>query len=118
MGKATLATYSTEDVTALIRSRGLRKTTSKSIVRRGDLMAELERIRQNGYAVDDEEYAAGLRCIAAVVYNHQAEALCAISISGLAERLTGDRIPALGRLVSDTAREMTLALGGRTNASS
>lgn len=118
MGKATLATYSTEDVTALIRSRGLRKTTSKSIVRRGDLMAELERIRQNGYAVDDEEYAADLRCIAAVVYNHQAEALCAISISGLAERLTGDRIPALGRLVSDTAREMTLALGGRTNASS
>lgn len=113
MGKATLATYSAEDVAALVRSRGLRKTTSNSIVRRRDLSAELESIRQQGYAVDDEEYATGLRCIAAAVYNHQAEALCAISVSGLAQRLTRERIPAIGQLVSDTAREMTLALGGR-----
>ena len=43
----------------------------------------------------------------------QAEALAAISVSGLASRVPRERVPELGRLVRETARDMTLALGGR-----
>jgi IclR family transcriptional regulator, acetate operon repressor len=83
------------------------------VVRAGDLRNVLEQARRDGYALDDEEYLAGLRCVAAVVYNDQAEALAAISVSGLASRVPSERLPQLGRLVNEVAGELTMALGGR-----
>ena len=113
LGKAILATYSDEDVVAIIQRHGMRRLTPKSVVRAGDLRGVLEMVRRDGYALDDQEYLMGLRCVAAVVYNDQAEALAAISVSGLASRVPSERLPQLGKLVRDTARELTLALGGR-----
>ena len=83
VGKAVLATYSDEDVNAIIRHQGMPRLTEKSIVRPGELFRELETIRRQGYAVDDEEARMGLRCVAAVVYNDCSEPLAAISVSGM-----------------------------------
>ncbi len=112
VGKAVLATYSDEDVSAIIRHHGMPRLTEKSIVRPGDLFKELERVRRQGYAVDDEEACMGLRCIAAVVYNDCSEPLAAISVSGMTSRLTDDRLTALGQTVREVAAELTVALGG------
>jgi IclR family acetate operon transcriptional repressor len=112
VGKAVLATYSDEDINAIICRQGMPRLTEKSIVRPSDLFRELEVIRRQGYAVDDEEARMGLRCIAAVVYNDCSEPLAAISVSGMTSRLTEDRIPALGRTVCEGAAELTAALGG------
>lgn len=112
MGKAILATYSPEQVDSHIERFGLRKLTPNSITRPKDLNHQLEEIRKLGYAVDDEEHVTGLRCVAAVVYDHRSEPQCAISVSGLPARMELARIPALGTLVADTARELTLVLGG------
>src|SRR3984957_855146 len=113
IGKAILATYADEDVAAIIRRHGMKRLTPQSVVRAGELRDALEAIRRDGYAVDDQEFLTGLRCVAAVVYNDQAEALAAISVSGLASRVPPERVPELGRLVRETAKELTLALGGR-----
>src|SRR6267378_3820702 len=112
VGKAVLATYSDEDVNAIIRRQGMPRLTEKSIVRPGELFKELQIIRRQGYAVDDEEARIGLRCIAAVVYNDCSEPLAAISVSGMTSRLTDDRLPVLGRIVHEVAGELTVALGG------
>src|SRR5207253_11066567 len=66
VGKAVLATYADEDVNAIIRNHGMPRLTEKSIVRPGELFKELEKIRRQGFAVDDEEACMGLRCVAAV----------------------------------------------------
>lgn len=113
MGKAILATYSPADVAAIVSQRGMRRLTPNSLTRASELKEELEKIRRQGFSIDDEEYVVGLRCVAAVVYNNQAEALCAISVSGLNARLTPERLPTLGGLLANTARELTIALGGR-----
>lgn len=113
LGKAILAAYSHADVAAIVAAYGMQKLTPHSITRASDLHQDLNGIRERGYSVDDEEFLTGLRCIAAVVYNHQAEPLCAISVSGLSQRLTDERVATIGRLVAETARELTLALGGR-----
>jgi IclR family acetate operon transcriptional repressor len=113
IGKAILATYPDEDVIAIIQRHGMKRLTPKSVVRAGELRAALDVVRRDGYAIDDQEFLMGLRCVAAVVYNEQAEALAAISVSGLASRVPQERAPELGRLVRETARELTLALGGR-----
>jgi IclR family acetate operon transcriptional repressor len=112
VGKAVLATYSDEDVGAVIRHHGMPRLTEKSIVRPGDLFKELATIRKQGFAIDDEEACMGLRCIAAVVYNDCAEPLAAISVSGMTSRLTDDRLPEIGQIVRDVAGELTVALGG------
>jgi IclR family acetate operon transcriptional repressor len=112
VGKAVLATYSDEDVNAIIRRQGMPRLTEKSIVRPGELFRELQAIRRRGYAVDDEEARIGLRCVAAVVYNDCGEPLAAISVSGMTSRLTDDRLPVLGTIVQEVATELTAALGG------
>jgi IclR family transcriptional regulator, acetate operon repressor len=88
------------------------RLTEKSIVRPSDLFKELEKIRKQGYALDDEEACMGLRCVAAVVYNDCAEPLAAISVSGMTSRLTDQRLPEIGQVVRDVAAELTAALGG------
>jgi IclR family transcriptional regulator, acetate operon repressor len=112
VGKAVLATYSDEDVSAIIRHHGMPRLTEKSIVRPGDLFRELAKVRRQGYAIDDEEACMGLRCIAAVVYNDCSEPLAAISVSGMTSRITDDRLATLGETVREVAAELTLALGG------
>ena len=112
VGKAVLATYSDEDVNAVICRQGMPRLTEKSIVRPGELFRELQAIRRQGYAVDDEEARMGLRCVAAVVYNDCSEPLAAISVSGMTSRLTDDRLPTIGRTVREVAAELTVALGG------
>ena len=112
MGKALLATFPVEEVAANVAIRGMHRYTPKSIQRMSVLKEELEAVRINGYAVDDEEYQVGLRCIAAAVYNSQSEALCAVSVSGLSARLTNDRVEPIGEVVAQVARELTAALGG------
>jgi len=112
VGKAVLATYSDEDVNAIIRRQGMPRLTEKSIVRPSDLFRELEAVRRQGYAVDDEEARIGLRCVAAVVFSDCSEPLAAISVSGMTSRVTDERLPLVGNIVREVAAELTLALGG------
>ena len=112
VGKAVLATYSDEDVGAVIRHHGMPRLTERSIVRPSDLFKELEKIRKQGFALDDEEACMGLRCVAAVVYNDCADPLAAISVSGMTGRMTDQRLPEIGQIVRDVAAELTAALGG------
>jgi IclR family acetate operon transcriptional repressor len=113
MGKAILATYAPDDVAALVSRFGMKRLTPATLTRASDLKEEIKTIRKLGYAVDDEEYVQGLRCVAAVVHNHMGEALCAISVSGLPARMTKERLPQVGRLVAETAAELTQLLGGK-----
>ena len=112
MGKAVLASYSPDDVSSVVKRFGMRKVTNNTLTRRTALEAQLQQARRDGYAIDDEEFVPGLRCVAAAVYNNQAEVLCAISVSGLTVRMTRDRLPMLGKLLAETASELTRSLGG------
>lgn len=112
MGKAVLASCSSDELEANVARRGIRRFTDRTLVRRSALQAQLADIRENGYAIDDEEYVGGLRCIASTVHDQHGDILCAISVSGTSLRIPLERFPVLGRLVAETARELTVSLGG------
>jgi IclR family acetate operon transcriptional repressor len=116
LGKALLAAMPDSAVAEVLRTRGLARLTSRSIGRPAQLKAALETVRRTGYAVDDEEHAVGLRCVAAAVYDEHGTALGAISCSGPAARIPDRRVLDLGRLVRSTADEITAAIGGRPPA--
>jgi IclR family transcriptional regulator, acetate operon repressor len=112
LGKALLSAYSEADVHSVIQREGMPRLTAKSIIRAGDLRKSLHDIRQQGYSIDDEEAQIGLRCVSSVVYNNLGEPLAAISVSGKTSRVPDDRLPILGRVVQQTAQELTSAIGG------
>lgn len=113
LGKAILATYDDDEVAELIRLYGMRQVTKTSIIRAGAMRDELRDIQTKGYAVDRGEYIDELRCVAAAVLDMHGRAIAAISISGLMTRVSDLRLEELGRKVSDAAREITTAIGGR-----
>uniref|UniRef100_UPI003EBCF134 IclR family transcriptional regulator domain-containing protein n=1 Tax=Halarchaeum sp. P4 TaxID=3421639 RepID=UPI003EBCF134 len=55
-----------------------------------ELFAELERTRERGYAIDDEERLRGLRCVAAPILSNEDRVLGAVSIAGPTNRLQGE----------------------------
>lgn len=80
------------------------------------LSEDLAHARALGFAEDREEKNLGMRCIAAPVFDVHNEAVAGISVSGPTNRMAEGAVPALGRAVTDAARDLTLALGGSVPA--
>ena len=51
-------------------------------------------MKSRGYAMDDEEWSVGLRCVSIPVFN-QARPSYAISVSGPASRMTPEKVAAI-----------------------
>ena len=113
VGKALLANMSEEAVNRILMRHGMPKLTEKTLIEPEKLKRQLTDIREKGYAVDDEENAVGLRCIAAVICDETEKSVGAISLSGPAVRVREDMIAALGDAVKRAAERITLGLGGR-----
>ncbi|MFD1562534.1 IclR family transcriptional regulator [Haloarchaeobius amylolyticus] len=88
-GKAILSHLPTERVDEIIDRHGLPEITPQTITSYDDLLKELERTRERGFAVDDEERLEGLRCIAAPI-RFESDVIGAISISGPTARISDD----------------------------
>ena len=115
-GKALLATMNDAEVTAVLHKRGLPRLTDNTLVTPTALRAALSDTRRHGYAVDDEEHAVGLRCVAATIHDEYGDILAAVSLSGPKARITDKRIPELGIEVARSAAAITEFIGGRLPA--
>jgi DNA-binding IclR family transcriptional regulator len=111
LGKVLLADLPAERVEQIVAERGLAAYTPHTITGLEELEAELERIRALGYAVDNEEYDEGLRCIGAPVRDHSGHVVAALGIGGPVTRITPDRADELAELVMAAARGLSRRLG-------
>ncbi|UCH38494.1 MAG: helix-turn-helix domain-containing protein [Gammaproteobacteria bacterium] len=112
VGKAMLANMSEQRIARILERRGLARFTEKTIDNPALLRDELEQVRQRGYALDDEEHAVGLRCVASAIFDENGQALAAISLSGPKARIVDARLGELGYSIRQTADEITRELGG------
>lgn len=115
-GKALLANMEPARRQRILGTMALPRETQRTITDRNRLEAELEALRSQGYAVDDEEHALGLRCVAAPVFDEFGRAVAAISISGPSARIPAERMVTLGRMVAQAALEATRDYGGSAPA--
>jgi DNA-binding IclR family transcriptional regulator len=111
VGKSLLAYQSAEWLGQFAKSPGLERRTGHTITSLSQLKKELARIRERGYAVDNEETVEGLRCVAAPVFDHTGSVVAAFSVAGPATRITAGRVPEIARLVCETSREISYRLG-------
>ena len=112
IGKALLAARPTRDVDALLARRALTEFTPQTLTSDDALFADLSAIRARGWAIDDEEHYAGMRCVAAVIRNAYGEAIAGVSVSGPKARVTDARIAEIGPLVRAAADEAARRTGG------
>jgi len=91
LGKSVLAHLPEDRVESIIDSNGLSRQTPNTITDRETLFETLARVRERGYALDDEEIQPGLRCVAAPVLDFEDDVLGAISVAGPTSRMSGTR---------------------------
>lgn len=111
LGKVLLAELPQADLRALVQQRGLERRTRRTITTLEALELELAQVREQGYAIDDEESAVGVRCVAAAIRNERNEAVAAVSISGPANELRDEVLPSYIDAVKHAAQEISRRLG-------
>ncbi len=89
-GKILLLNYSDEDLDRFIDTRGLPRFTKNTYVTKESLKQELNRIRERGYAYDEEERELGIRCMAFPIYNAQGKIVAGMSVTGPKARMTDE----------------------------
>jgi len=109
IGKAILAHLPEDRIETIVDHHGLPERTEHTITEYDALLDELERIRERGFATDDEESIQGLRCIAAPIKTTDIGVLGAVSVSGPISRIKNERWrEELPELVQDTANVIAI----------
>lgn len=106
VGKCLLAFNDEVDFEKL-KNSDLHKYTEHTIVDYDELMAEIEDVREKGYAVDDQEQELGLFCIGAPVFDKYNNAVAALSLSGPIPRMESGGIQYKIDKLLETAKKIT-----------
>lgn len=95
----------------LLNEEKFEKNTEKTIVEPEEIKEVIEFVKKNGYVVDDQQYAIGIRCIAAPVFDHTGNIMAAINITGTLSSITDEKISILVENVKSSAREASKRMG-------
>lgn len=111
IGKVLLA-YADSRFSEMIIGRGLEKVASKTIVDPEALRTELARVRAQGYAIDDLEFADDMRCLAIPVFEQGGLVNAGIAISGPSSRFDLERLEDLRQVATPYVSSLSYKFGG------
>jgi IclR family acetate operon transcriptional repressor len=117
LGKVLLAAVGDEVLLdQAIARRGLARFTPRTITDRADLVRHLSQVAARGWALDDEEFSSGLRCLAAPLRDASGAVVAALGVAGPASHITLERVDTMAQLLCATATNISQALGDRRPA--
>jgi IclR family transcriptional regulator, acetate operon repressor len=111
LGKALTAFLPAEQRESILSTITFQPSTPKTIMNLAQFREELEEIRKQGYAVDNEEAVQGARCVSAPILNADRESIGAVSVSGPVTRVSFNQVPALAGAVNAAAGAISSAMG-------
>jgi DNA-binding IclR family transcriptional regulator len=111
VSRALLAFEPEEMWTAYMRSCELAPFTRNTITSEDALLADLRSVRENGYAISDQDVTVGIGAVAVPVFDQRGAVCAALSISGPRDAVLGDSRPRMVQLALDGARRISGALG-------
>lgn len=109
IGKAIMA-HMTEPQLSRIFERSLPAFTAKTITEPDALRAELDRIRDGGWAIDDEERSIGMRCVAAPIQSPIGDVVAGVSVSGPTTRFSEEQVASFAAAVKEAAMKISRGL--------
>ncbi|MBV1757357.1 MAG: IclR family transcriptional regulator [Dethiosulfatibacter sp.] len=113
-GKAMLAYLPESRIREIWDASDIIQRTPNTVVKYDQLLVVLEKVRENGYALDEEENEPGIRCIGAPIFNHKGDVIGAISISGPTMRVTPEVVETFKEHILKYTRLISQELGYRT----
>ncbi|MCD6082551.1 IclR family transcriptional regulator [Candidatus Aerophobetes bacterium] len=111
LGKVLLAHLSKKERKNILKKRGLPRFTENTITDEKALEEELQKVKEQGFALDRQEHEKDIRCIACPIRNHQGKVIAAISISGPTYRMDAEKQAHLREDLVRTAEEISKRLG-------
>jgi len=113
VGKALVAYIPQERLEKIVSERTMEKRTPKTITTIPRFLKELEKVRTQGHAVDDEENNLGARCVGAPVFNQQGAIEASVGLSGTTNQVNAHTMPRILEAFKDAARHVSMQLGYR-----
>ncbi|MEY3318753.1 MAG: hypothetical protein RL540_1125 [Actinomycetota bacterium] len=107
LGKAILSTFSEAELEKTLKKLDLKSQTDKTITTEKDLLSAISRAKKIGFAIDDQENELGSRCVAVAVTDKKGKALCALSITGPASRMSTEKIRIIGENLKLVAKQLS-----------
>lgn len=106
VGKCLIAWLPKPEVESLLHQQGLKKRTPKTITGLGKLFTELEHVRTQGHAVDDEENSLGARCVAVPIFGASSAVIAALGVSGTLSQMDEANLPRILDALKETSRRV------------
>jgi DNA-binding IclR family transcriptional regulator len=116
VGKALLAFAPEPTIDQRLTARPLARHNKNTIISPDRLGRELKKIRELGYAFEDEEGEIGFRCIGVPIYDSAGRAISAVSVAGTTGQIPRECVPKLAAAVKSTAREISAHFGYKGDA--
>lgn len=113
VGKVLLAGLPITEVKNICTIKGMPGVTPRTITSFDTLAEELEKVKLQGFALDDEENEEGLRCIAAPIKDHSGDIIAAISISAPVMRLEENMVQETAEQIMKISKEVSFQMGFR-----
>ena len=111
IGKALVAYLPESETLQILSLRGMEKKTRKSINNPQKYLRELEKVRQYGFAIDDEENAEGVRCVASPIFDANGKVTAALGTSTIIMQLNETQLPKVVEMIKDAAAKVSQRLG-------
>lgn len=111
LGKALIAWLPPSELLVIVKQCDLTPLTSKTITSTEQFIQELEKTRERGYGLDDEEHQLGGKCVGAPIFDHMGQPVAAVSVSTPLSRIPVSEVPIVAEMVRDTAKAISLRLG-------
>lgn len=111
VGKVILACMPGDEQQKIISSLEFEMKTKNTITGKEQLIRELEKVAANGYALDDEEYHMGVRCLGVPITDHRGRTVASLGISGPKTRIKLDRINEYVSTMKDIAMCISRKMG-------
>jgi DNA-binding IclR family transcriptional regulator len=113
LGKVLLCGMPEKEIKRLLRIHGLRRLTPNTITTHRHLAEEIERVRAEGYAIDNEENEPGGRCLGAPIVGEGGRIVAALSISAPIFRMDMTLARSLAGRLMEACRVISTALEER-----
>ena len=111
IGKVLVAHLPEAEVIKILDMRGMEKKTRRSSTDKKKFRRELEKVREYGFALDNEENSLNVRCLAAPIFNANGETVAALGTSTTILQLDKSHLPKVVELVKDAARKVSQQIG-------
>jgi DNA-binding IclR family transcriptional regulator len=95
---------------AIVRQQGMKKRTPKTINTMSRLLADLDLVREQGYAVDNEENSLGARCLGAPISDAAGNVAAALGVSGTLTQVDEENLPRIVDALKESARRISRQL--------